>query len=146
MVDVELTIDDVQVTAPEGASVLDAARRAGVDIPALCHHEAVPAIASCRLCLMEGHRPGPRLGAADDLMRLSGVGRSRRGDGLGAHPQAPRHESGAPAAARPGGPEPPAARPSQLGVTEPRFAPVTDAALPDCILCELCVRVCSALG
>ena len=56
--DVELIIDDVQVTAPAGASVLDAARRAGVDIPALCHHEAVPAIASCRLCLMEVRRPG----------------------------------------------------------------------------------------
>ena len=31
-------------------------------------------------------------------------------------------------------------------MTEPRFAPVIDAPLPDCILCELCVRVCSALG
>ena len=56
--DVELTIDDAQVTAAAGASVLDAARRAGVDIPSLCHHEAVPAIASCRLCLMEVRRPG----------------------------------------------------------------------------------------
>jgi ferredoxin len=26
------------------------------------------------------------------------------------------------------------------------FAPVTDAPLPGCILCELCVRVCSAAG
>ena len=34
----------------------------------------------------------------------------------------------------------------QLGVTAPRFAPVTDAPLADCILCELCVRVCSTLG
>ena len=34
----------------------------------------------------------------------------------------------------------------QLDVTEPLFAPVTDASLPDCILCELCVRVCSTLG
>ena len=31
-------------------------------------------------------------------------------------------------------------------MTEARFAPVTDAPLPDCILCELCVRVCSTLG
>ena len=51
--DVELIIDDVPVTATDGASVLDAARRAGRDVPALCHHEAVPAIASCRLCLVE---------------------------------------------------------------------------------------------
>ena len=56
--DVELIIDGAQVTAAAGASVLDAARRAGVDIPALCHHEAVPAIASCRRCRMEVRRPG----------------------------------------------------------------------------------------
>ena len=56
--DVDLIIDDVQVTAPEGGSVLDAARHAGLHIPALCHHEAVPAIASCRLCLIEVRRPG----------------------------------------------------------------------------------------
>ena len=56
--DVELIIDEEPVTAPDGASVLEAARRAGRDIPALCHHEAVPAIASCRLCLVELRRPG----------------------------------------------------------------------------------------
>ena len=56
--DVELRIDDVEVTAAAGASVLDVARRAGRDIPALCHHRAVPAIASCRLCLVEVRRPG----------------------------------------------------------------------------------------
>ena len=34
----------------------------------------------------------------------------------------------------------------QLGVSGTPFAPVVDAPLPDCILCELCVRVCSAAG
>ncbi len=33
-----------------------------------------------------------------------------------------------------------------LGVTEPLFPPLAGTPLPDCILCELCVRVCSALG
>ena len=56
--DAELIIDGVPVTAPAGESVLDAARRAGKDIPALCHHQALPAIASCRLCLVELRRPG----------------------------------------------------------------------------------------
>ena len=31
-------------------------------------------------------------------------------------------------------------------MTEPLFAPVTDAPLPGYILCELCVRTCAALG
>jgi bidirectional [NiFe] hydrogenase diaphorase subunit len=35
---------------------------------------------------------------------------------------------------------------AQMGVSKPRFAPVTDAPLPDCILCELCVSVCFTLG
>ena len=31
-------------------------------------------------------------------------------------------------------------------MTYPLFAPVADAPLPGCILCELCVRVCSTVG
>ncbi|MEX2147530.1 MAG: formate dehydrogenase subunit alpha [Candidatus Rokuibacteriota bacterium] len=42
-----------------GWSVLDAARAAGVAIPTLCHHPALPADGSCRLCLVEiGGRRG----------------------------------------------------------------------------------------
>ena len=108
--DVELTIDDVQVTAPAGASVLDVARRAGRDIPALCHHEAVPAIAVLPPLSGGGAPAGPRLGAADDLVRLPRVGRPRRGHGLTAHPQAPRHEPAAAAATRAGRPGPSGAR------------------------------------
>jgi formate dehydrogenase alpha subunit len=54
-----LTIDGVRVSAPAGASVLDAARRAGVAIPALCAHPALPPAGACRLCLVELEgRPG----------------------------------------------------------------------------------------
>ncbi len=45
-------------------------------------------------------------------------------------------------------PEAPALREiaDSLGVMSPVFVPVAGAPLPDCILCELCVRVCSAFG
>ena len=56
--DVELIIDGEPVTAPDGSSLLTAARSAGRDVPGLCHHDAVPANASCRLCLVEIRRPG----------------------------------------------------------------------------------------
>jgi bidirectional [NiFe] hydrogenase diaphorase subunit len=144
-VDVELTIDDAQVTAEAGASVLDAARRAGRDVPALCHHEAVPAIASCRLCLMEVRRPGRdrvQLTTSCDypvsagLVVVTDSARIRRHRAMNVELLL-RRAPGAPILRRLG---------AQLGVTEPRFAPVTDASLPDCILCELCVRVCSTLG
>src|SRR6476646_10464092 len=38
----------------EGApSILDAARRSGVDIPTLCHDERLKDIGACRLCLVD---------------------------------------------------------------------------------------------
>jgi len=34
---VTLTIDDVEVTVPEGTTILDAAEKVGIKIPTLCH-------------------------------------------------------------------------------------------------------------
>ncbi len=48
-----LTIDGREVEAREGETVLDAARRAGRDIPTLCYHPAVGRIGSCRVCVVE---------------------------------------------------------------------------------------------
>ena len=143
--DVELIIDDVPVTAPDGASVLDAARRAGRDIPALCHHEAVPAIASCRLCLMEVRRPGRdwvQLTTSCDYPVSAGLVVTTDSERIRKHRRMNlelllRRAPDAPVLRQ-------LAR--QLEMMEPRFAPVTDAPLPGCILCELCIRVCSALG
>lgn len=57
----QLSIDGRDVTVPEGASVLDAARAAGVYIPQLCKDKDQPAIGACRTCLVqiEGARPFP---------------------------------------------------------------------------------------
>ena len=49
----KLTINNVEVTVPDGATVLDAAKRAGVKIPTLCYLEKVQAIGACRVCLVE---------------------------------------------------------------------------------------------
>ena len=48
-----LTIDDIKVEVPEGTTVLQAARQAGVKIPTLCYLEDVQAIGACRVCLVE---------------------------------------------------------------------------------------------
>ena len=74
--DVELIIDGEPVIAPEGSSLLTAARAAGRDVPGLCHHEAVPAIASCRLCLVEVRRPGRDWVQLTTVVRLPGLGRA----------------------------------------------------------------------
>ncbi len=48
-----LTVDDIRVEVPEGTSILDAAKKAGVKIPSLCYMKDVQAIGACRVCLVE---------------------------------------------------------------------------------------------
>jgi NADH dehydrogenase/NADH:ubiquinone oxidoreductase subunit G len=144
-VDVRLIIDGEQVRAPAGASVLDAARRAGRDVPALCHHEALPAIASCRLCLVEIRRPGrgwTQLTTSCDYPVSEDLEVVTASRALLKHRRMNlqllrRRAPDAPVLLRLAG---------QLGAGGPLFPPLEDAPLQDCILCELCVRVCSALG
>jgi iron-only hydrogenase group A len=50
---INLTINGQKVQADEGASVLEAARIAGVHIPTLCYLPEVQAIGACRVCLVE---------------------------------------------------------------------------------------------
>ncbi len=50
---VKLTIDQCQVVVPEGTSVLNAARQAGIRIPSLCYLEGVHVVGGCRVCLVE---------------------------------------------------------------------------------------------
>ena len=53
MSEVKLNIDDKEVIAQEGMTVLQAARSAGIDIPTLCYHEALEPYGACRLCTVE---------------------------------------------------------------------------------------------
>ena len=55
----KLTIDGTPCAAPEGATVLEAARAAGIHIPSLCHHPRTGPAAKCRACVVhiEGMRP-----------------------------------------------------------------------------------------
>ena len=50
---VNLTIDGRQVAAEPGATILEAARAAGIDIPTLCQDDRLTPFAACRLCLVE---------------------------------------------------------------------------------------------
>ncbi len=52
---VSLTIDGVCVAVAKGATILDAASSAGIDIPHLCYDPVwdLPPTSSCRLCLVE---------------------------------------------------------------------------------------------
>jgi bidirectional [NiFe] hydrogenase diaphorase subunit len=53
MSEVTLTINDIEVKASKGTTVLQAARTAGIDIPTLCSHERLAPYGACRLCTVE---------------------------------------------------------------------------------------------
>ncbi|MES0339871.1 MAG: NADH-quinone oxidoreductase subunit NuoG [Anaerolineales bacterium] len=50
---VRLKIDDIDIRVPKGTKVVDAAKRAGIDIPVFCHHPKIEAVGMCRMCLVE---------------------------------------------------------------------------------------------
>ncbi|MBN1322477.1 MAG: formate dehydrogenase subunit alpha [Methanotrichaceae archaeon] len=52
MFEIRLIIDNREVTVPKGATILDAARKAGSYVPALCHHPDLKPIGSCKLCIV----------------------------------------------------------------------------------------------
>ncbi|MBR2989182.1 MAG: [Clostridia bacterium] len=53
MKEVTLKINDISVTVPEGTRILDAARKAGFNIPTLCYYKDLTNEGSCRVCVVE---------------------------------------------------------------------------------------------
>ncbi|HUU03796.1 MAG TPA: 2Fe-2S iron-sulfur cluster-binding protein [Myxococcota bacterium] len=141
--EVTIRINDAEVKAQEGESLLDAARRAGFSIPSLCHHQALEPIGACRLCLVEVKASGKeelttscnfRVTAGIEVVTDSAQIRKQRAANLelllARAPGSTRLRQLA----------------AEYGVAAPRFQPRVDSQLPNCILCELCVRVCAELG
>ena len=50
---ITLTIDGVEVSVPQGTTVLEAARQAGIRIPTLCFLKGINEIGACRMCVVD---------------------------------------------------------------------------------------------
>lgn len=50
---VRITINEQALDVEAGSTVLQAAERLGIDIPTFCYLKRLPALASCRMCLVE---------------------------------------------------------------------------------------------
>ncbi len=50
---ITLSIDGQEVTAPEGTTIWEAAKSAGIDIPVLCHDERYDPVGMCRMCVVD---------------------------------------------------------------------------------------------
>jgi len=54
---VKLTIDGLEITVPKGTLIVDAAKRAGIDIPVFCYHPKMKPVGMCRMCLVDVGTP-----------------------------------------------------------------------------------------
>ena len=55
---IKLIIDNKEVKVKEGTTVLEAAKKIGIEIPTLCYHEALTPYGACRICTVEIIRKG----------------------------------------------------------------------------------------
>lgn len=53
MGDINIKINGIDVTAPEGTTILEAARMAYIDIPTLCYLKGINEVGACRMCVVE---------------------------------------------------------------------------------------------
>ena len=69
---INFTIDGRALQAAPGTSVIDAAKRAGIEIPAFCYYEGLTLAAACRMCLVEVEKM-PKLMTACTLPVAEGM-------------------------------------------------------------------------
>lgn len=50
---INLTIDNIKVSVEEGTTILEAAKKVGIEIPTLCYLKDVNKPASCRMCMVD---------------------------------------------------------------------------------------------
>jgi coenzyme F420-reducing hydrogenase beta subunit len=136
--EVTLRIDDKDVKAREGETILDVARKVGVDIPTLCYMSALSPFGACRLCSVEitDKRGRKKLVTSCNYPVEEGLVVSTKSEKvlktrklllellLARCPKVKKIQDLA----------------QKYGVNAPRFW-VEDAE-EDCILCGLCARVC----
>jgi len=51
--DINLNIDGFDISVPEGTTILNAAKKLGIKIPTLCHHEDLCVAGNCRICVVD---------------------------------------------------------------------------------------------
>ena len=134
-----IRINDRELEAEEGQTVLDVALAAGIKIPTLCYHKELTPYGACRVCLVEiigGGRPGIQaaclykctegLEVQTDTERVQKARRVVLELLLARSPESDRLKQMA----------------EEYGVGDARFKLEADG----CILCGLCTRVCAEVS
>lgn len=137
---IKLEIDGQKIEAEEGTTVLEAAKSAGIEIPTLCHNEAIKPYGACRLCVVETIMGNvSKLQSSCSLPVAEGMAVKTNSEAvvngrkillelyLARCPENKKVRELC----------------EQYGVTETRFK-IFDKK-EDCVLCGLCVRACDEL-
>jgi len=137
---ISLTIDGKKIQVDEGATIIDAAKQLGIEIPSLCYDPVMEPYAACRICSVELVTPmGPKMVTACNTAAQDGMVVQTTSDGaLSARrinlqllmAQAPGAEIIRELAA-------------EMGVEDTPF-PISKLD-EKCILCGLCVRACETI-
>ena len=141
---VNLTVNGQPMTLPEDATLLQAVRTAGVELPTLCYHEGLAPYGACRLCMVMITEPHRALVASCAYPAE---------EGLVVETDAPEAVSARRLAMEfllSRCPQSDVIREmaEEEGITASRFgSPPPEQADELCMLCGLCVRVCrEAIG
>jgi NADH-quinone oxidoreductase subunit G len=155
---VTLTIDGREVQAPRGTLLINAAKAAGIQIPAFCYYDGLSLQAACRMCLVEVEKTpklqvGCTLPVAQDMVVFTDseqVRKARKGTLeflLTNHPlDCPVCDKGGECELqdmvfRYGAGQSRFVEP-KIHVDEKQWSPIVFYDAPRCILCYRCVRVC----
>jgi bidirectional [NiFe] hydrogenase diaphorase subunit len=128
--EISLKINGKSVKAREGATILEVAKREGIQIPTLCHDDNLEPYGACRLCMVEIVRKGYRRLVASCVYQVeenleveTDSEKLKRIRGMIIELLWPAAQKYA----------------SEYGVTKSRFR--TEGS--DCSLCGICVRYCA---
>src|SRR5579859_2921563 len=69
---IKFTIDGQELEVAPGTLVIDAAKRAGIEIPSFCYYEGYSLQAACRMCLVQVEKM-PKLQVACTLPASNGM-------------------------------------------------------------------------
>jgi NADH-quinone oxidoreductase subunit G len=152
------TIDGRELQAPQGTLLINAAKQAGIQIPAFCYYDGLSLQAACRMCLVEVEKT-PKLQIACTLPVAKGmvvqtdseqVRKARKGTLeflLTNHPlDCPVCDKGGECELqdmvfRYGAGQSRFVEP-KVHVDEKQWSPIVFYDAPRCILCYRCIRIC----
>lgn len=140
-----LTVNGRRVTVPDDATILDATRAAGVDVPTLCHFDGLEPWGGCRLCVVDMSQEG----WDEDWFKMVTACNHPVAEGMRVLTHSERVLATRKVVmdlllAR--CPETPLIQKiaAELGIEKTSYEPNPEPT--DCILCGLCTRVCDHIG